>query len=166
MTATEFEILSRSLHRRLHGEAFRMVGNIADADDMVQDAMLKLWSLRHRLDELQSVEAFALVVVRRQCINLLRRRHPDVETDNVLYAMPAAGTPEDELILAESRRVADRVLSSLPPAQQTLLQLRHVDGLDNAAIAALLGSSEGAVRTALCRARRRVAELFKIESQR
>ena len=45
-------------------------------------------------------------------------------------------------------------------SQQTLLRLRHIEGYDNTAIANLLGTSEGAVRTALCRARRRVALIF------
>ena len=67
------------------------------------------------------------------------------------------------MILHQRNSYIDSVLSKLPDSQQSLLRMRHIEGYDNAEIARVLGSNEGAVRTALCRARRRVAELFDIE---
>lgn len=64
------------------------------------------------------------------------------------------------MVRHEAAAEVDRILAALPESQQTLIRLRHVEGYDNASIAAILGSSEGAVRTALSRARRRVAEIF------
>lgn len=65
MTSGEFEILARGLTPRLRTEARRIVADDMDADDVVQDIMLRLWSMRDRLDALQSVEAFALIATRR-----------------------------------------------------------------------------------------------------
>lgn len=161
MTPTEFEILARSLWPRLHSEALRITGNAEEAADVAQDSMLKLWSIRHKLDKMRSVEAFAVVMARNLAINAIRRCHPgrDVELNEAIEAEGAL-SPEEILIEEQTLAEADAILASLPPAQQTLLRLRHHDGLDNAAIAALIGSSEGAVRTALSRARHKVAELF------
>lgn len=130
-----------------------------DADDVVQDTMLKLWSMHDGLDELRNVEAFAVVVTRREALNALRRMHPDrhLALDE---SLPGDPSPEDELIERQRRQLADKVMAQLPDSQQILLRLRHVEGYDNNAIASLLGTSEGAVRTALCRARRRVALIF------
>ena len=122
--------------------------------------MLKLWSLRSELDTMRSVDAFAVVVVRRQAINALRQLHPDRHValdENIEGGL----SPEDQLIEQQRRNTADAVMAQLPDSQQTLLRLRHVEGYDNASIAALLGTSEGAVRTALSRARRHVAQIFQ-----
>lgn len=70
-------------------------------------------------------------------------------------------SPEEQMIESQRRDTADAVMSQLPDSQQTLLKLRHIEGYDNATIAALLGTSEGAVRTALSRARRHVATIFQ-----
>lgn len=69
---------------------------------------------------------------------------------------------EDILIGRQKAEYVDGILASLPDSMQTLIRLRHIEGYDNAAIAAITGSSEGAVRTALSRARRKVATLFNI----
>ena len=142
MTSREFEILARSLTPRLRAEARRIVASDMDADDVVQDTM------------------FAVVVVRRQAINALRQLHPDRHValdENIEGDL----SPEDQLIEQQRRNTADAVMAQLPDSQQTLLRLRHVEGYDNASIAALLGTSEGAVRTALSRARRHVAQIFQ-----
>lgn len=159
MTTTEFEILARSLSPRLRVVASQIVGSEMDADDVVQDTMLKLWSMHDGLDELRSVEAFAVVVTRREALNALRRMHPDRHL-TLDENIPGDPSPEDAMIERQRRQIADKVMSQLPDSQQTLLRLRHIEGYDNTAIANLLGTSEGAVRTALCRARRRVAIIF------
>ena len=64
------------------------------------------------------------------------------------------------MILRQTVDYVDRIIGSLPDSQATLIRLRHIEGYDNATIAAMLGSTEAAVRTALSRARRRVAEIF------
>lgn len=159
MTEKQFETLARSLRPALHAAACRITADRMSADDVVQDAMLKLWSLRDRLDSLRSVDAFAMVVVRHLALNSLRssgtHRLADLADDDI--SIPSA---EEELLEREQRQNVDRILGSLPDAQQTLIRLRHIEGYDNAAIAALLGSTEGAVRTALSRARRHIATIF------
>lgn len=159
MTSREFEILAQS-YAPFACRGRRIVASDMDADDVVQDTMLKLWSLRSELDTMRSVDAFAVVVVRRQAINALRQLHPDRHValdENIEGDL----SPEDQLIEQQRRNTADAVMAQLPDSQQTLLRLRHVEGYDNASIAALLGTSEGAVRTALSRARRHVAQIFQ-----
>lgn len=161
MDTEEFEILARNLRPRLLSEARSITGNADDAADVVQDAMLKLWTLRDSLGEYRSVEALAVLIVKRMSLNVLRGRRMESlpEGFDSSSSVPSA---EDVMIEHQRSEYVDAVLKSLPDPVQTLIRLRHIDGYDNAAIAALLGSSEGAVRTALSRARRKVAASFDI----
>ena len=126
MSPREFEILARSLAPRLRSEALRIVSDGMDADDIVQDTMLKLWDMRERLDNIEG-----------------------------------SLSPEELYIERQRGETADAIMAQLPDSQQTLLRLRHIEGYDNASIATLLGTTEGAVRTALSRARRHVAQIFQ-----
>ena len=152
--------MAHGLAPRLHAVAFHIVADDMEAEDIVQDAMLKLWSMRSGLDGLRSVDAFATVVTRRLAINALRHLHPDrhVALDD---SIEGDTSPEEMLIERQDCDCADAIMASLPDNQRTLLRLRHIEGYDNASIAALLGTSEGAVRTALSRARRHVADIFQ-----
>lgn len=159
MNAKDFEILARSLRPGLVKAARRIVDNREEAEDVAQDVMLKLWSMRQELDRYDSVESLGYVMARRMALNVLRARRPSVEVEECSES-PDEVTPEELMVRSETAAKVDFVLASLPESQQTLIRLRHVEGFDNAAIASILGSSEGAVRTALSRARRRVAEIF------
>ena len=92
-------------------------------------------------------------------LNVIRARHGTVAVEEFADT-PDDLTPEEIMLRSEIAQKVDKVLASLPESQQTLIRLRHVEGYDNASIASILGSSEGSVRTALSRARRRVAEIF------
>lgn len=162
MTPREFEILARSLRPQLVRTARNVLHDDSAAQDVAQDTLLKLWTMRDSLDRYRSVDALASVMAHRMALNVLRAASPGrfVELDENTGGVPSA---EDELLARENGRHLDAVLASLPVPQQTLIRLRHIEGYDNAAIAALLGSSEGAVRTALSRARRRIAAAFGVD---
>ncbi|MBD5215235.1 MAG: sigma-70 family RNA polymerase sigma factor [Bacteroidales bacterium] len=160
MNVREFEILARGLRPRLVRSIQPLLGE-EDAEDVAQDTMLKLWDLRDTLDIYRSVDALAMVIARRLAINCLRDRHPErFETLDGNFAQAVERSPEDDVILRQTVDYVDRIIGSLPDSQATLIRLRHIEGYDNATIAAMLGSTEAAVRTALSRARRRVAEIF------
>lgn len=161
MSTEEFEILARDLRPRLVRESAAITGSGPDADDVAQDTMLKLWTLRDSLGEYRSIEAFAVLIARRLALNTVRARHTGRFTE-LTDASASVPSVEDSMIGRQTGEQLDAVIASLPEAQQTLIRLRHIEGYDNAAIAAILGSSEGAVRTALSRARRRVALAFNI----
>ena len=167
MTPTEtFDSMARRLRERLVRQAAAITGSEADGSDVAQDTLVILWEHRGRLASYRSVDALAYVVCRRLAINVLRRRRPQVSLD--VWDGGSLGdvtpSPEDLCIIAETEGETRRILSLLPAPQAALMRMRHIDGYDNATIAALTGTSEGAVRTALCRARHRIAAIFKANS--
>ena len=73
MDRKEFETLATRLRPRLIEMACRCLGNHDDADDVAQDTLLKLWSMKSRLDEYKSIDALAIVIGRHLCLDRLKR---------------------------------------------------------------------------------------------
>lgn len=159
MTVKEFEEFAHRIRPRLVSMASGIVDTVDEAEDLAQDTMLRLWGLRDQLDEYRSVESLAVVICRRMALNVVRSRKRCVAIEDATY-LHDDFSPEERLLRIERDETVDKIFAALPESQQALIRLRHVDGYDNATIAAIIGSTEGAVRTALCRARQRVAQMF------
>jgi RNA polymerase sigma-70 factor (ECF subfamily) len=150
MTQEEFKEEAQRLRPRLMLTARRYLGD-DDAEDTVQDALLRLWQMVGELR--QPFDALALRLTRNLCIDKVRRKKPTVmltdsgETDQA--------ENDDERI---ERMMA--VVSTLPDLQQTVLRLRHLEGMEMNEIADLIGSSEVAIRKALSRARQAVKQKY------
>lgn len=159
MHRSEFEKFATAIRPRLASRATAVTGDVAAAEDVVQNCLLKLWTIRETLDDYSSPEALALTMVHRMSLNALRDKKQHVELiDDVVCGFELS--PEELTIEDESQRVAEDLLSRLPDAQQAIIRMRHVDGMSNSEIARTIGATDGAVRTALSRARNRIAEMF------
>ena len=125
---------------------------------MAQDALLKLWQM---CDQLKSpVDGLARVLVRNICLDSIRRRKP---REGIESLPPAAGSNEKEEHERIERMMA--IVEDLPDAPQTILRLRHMEGMEMKDIARLLHMEEAAVRKALSRARQTVREKIALNKQ-
>ena len=134
--------------------AVSITGNEEDSADVVQETLLKLWFLRDRLNEYESVEAPARVIVRNLSLNVLRHR-----ALSPVYAceIPETVTCDPEESLSDEMTAA---LARLPDTEQAVLKMKHLEGFETEEIAEMIHSTPGAVRTALSRARRRIREYY------
>ena len=150
MTQEEFKEEAQRLRPRLMLTARRYLGD-DDAEDTVQDALLRLWQMVGELR--QPFDALALRLTRNLCIDQVRRRKPTVVLTDSGGTDQADGDDERiECMMA--------VVSTLPDLQQTILRLRHLEGMEMNEIADLTGSSEVAIRKALSRARQAVRQKY------
>ena len=146
---------------RLRAVAYRMLGSLAEADDAVQDAWLRL-SQSHA-DQIDNLGGWLTTVVARACLNRLRSRRVRRE-DSFGVRLPdpvvtPAGDlePEQEALLADSVGLALLVvLDSLTPAERLAFVLHDMFELPFDEIAGLLGRTPTAARQLASRARRRV----------
>ncbi|MBQ3752616.1 MAG: sigma-70 family RNA polymerase sigma factor [Prevotella sp.] len=150
MTQEEFKEEAQRLRPRLMLTARRYLGD-DDAEDTVQDALLRLWQMVGELR--QPFDALALRLTRNLCIDQVRRRKPTVVLTD------SGGTDQTD---SDDERVERMmaVVSTLPSLQQTILRLRHLEGMEMNEIADLTGSSEVAIRKALSRARQAVRQKY------
>ena len=77
MDAAEFKQQFLPYHRKLYRVAFRLTGNPQDAEDMVQEAYLKLWNKRDELADVLNTEAYCVTLIKNLCYDVLRRSQPD-----------------------------------------------------------------------------------------
>ena len=148
-------------HRRyLLDVAFRMLGSISDAEDVVQEAFTRLW--RVDAGDLDDVRAWLVVVVTRLCLDQLRSaRSKRDEPVDVLPVEPAPGSalvdPADRVTLADSVQLALLVvLERLSPAERAVFVLHDVFQFSFDAVATIVGRSPAACRQLASRARRRI----------
>ena len=124
-----------------------LLGDEDMAADVVQDCFVTLWNDRERLRRVVNREAWCITLVKRRCVDMLRRQHPTVEIDERTMAMADnSNTSEERLELALS------LINRLPERQANAVRMRHFDALDTAAIATKMATSEGNVYTLLSRA--------------
>ena len=145
----------RDMRPMLLSVARGILGSEEEAEDVVQDAMLRLWQLRE--EPIRNPKGFARIVVRNLSLSKIRRKPLTVDISQADHATnDDSETGIDEQI--------DRIMAlvdALPTMQQTVLRLRHMQDMTMADIASLIGTSEVAVRQSLSRARRSILEQYK-----
>ncbi len=153
MTSDDFKREALQLRPTLMLTAKRYLRDGAAAEDMVQDALLRLWQM---VGELQvPMERFAVKVVRNLCISKLRQQKSTVDIEMLPVGETAVAEEDDERM----ERIMS-IVDQLPSGQQLILRLRHIDGMHSADIASLMGNSDAAVRKSLSRARQAVRDRY------
>jgi len=148
---------------RLRGIAYRMLGSLAEAEDVVQDAWLRLE--RSDPNQIEDLDAWLTTVVARLCLNAIRdRRRRTTESLGAFHPEPivsqmAHSDPEHEALLAEAVGVALQVvLDALSPAERMAFVLHDMFAVPFAEIAEMVERSPDATRQLASRARRRVRD--------
>jgi len=149
-------------HRsHLRAVAYRILGSVADADDALQDAWLRIQD--QDTEHIENLRAWLTTVVARVCLNMLRARRTrreqlsGVHVPDPVVALSDGANPEQEALVADSVGLALLVvLDALTPAERLAFVLHDVFGVSFAEVAAILERSEAAAMQLASRARRRV----------
>jgi len=163
MTRKEFESMAPALREHIVAMV-RRISAEADtdlADDVAQDTLLRLWTMRDRLESYRSVESLAMVIARHRAIDLLRNPlNALVPLDDAFGHADSSLSAEETLIVMEERSEIDKIIASLPSAQQAILKMKHIEGLEVSEIASITGSTPGAIRVSLSRTRHLIKDIF------
>lgn len=150
-----FERLCRDMRDRLLATGIALTANADDAEDAVQDTLLKLWGVRDRIESAAHFRNLAQNVMRHTCLNLLRcRTVRRADTLDEEMDAPAADTPHTLMERRERVERMRRAWYALPQAQRALLNMKETEGMTTEEIAALLGTTACNVRQRLSRARK------------
>lgn len=153
--AESFRVLADRYMRLLYAVAFRMFPQKADAEDIVQEALLRLWSKAHlwKADAGAAVSTWLYRLVYNICID--HKRRGARRTEPVSDAFPDSGPGADRTLEnAQTRAIVMRAVRDLPERQRAALVLCHYQGLSNAEAADIMGTSVKGVEGLLVRARK------------
>lgn len=157
MTQKEFLSTVLPFKDKLYRLAKRLLVSSDEAEDAVQEIMLKLWNGKEKMGNYKNPEAFAMTMTKNFCLDRLKSKqagnmkivHSNFQnTDNV----------ERQVEANDGVSLVFQIMETLPEQQRMILQLRDVEQYEFAEISEMLGSNETAIRVALSRARKTVRE--------
>ena len=157
-----FEILVKQHADRVTGLAWRLLGHREEAEDIAQEAFLRLHRALPKFRGDSRVSTWLYRTVTRLAIDFMRRerlkrrlffsRRDEDDLDPVELASDPRDNPERDLNAKQAMHRLRRALRSLSPRQRAIFTLRHYEGLPLREIAELLDLEEGTVKTHLHRA--------------
>lgn len=167
MEEIEFEHIAQAMRPKLvaHCQRYLRAETLAEeADDIVQEALIRLWRMGDKLCQYQSIEALGKTIVRNLCIDHLRRNLSPTES-------LATGSSSQEVCIApeqadlaiigkDTQRQIHRAMDKLPATQRRMLLLRS-EGMSLDEIATICGANKTSTKTMISAARRTLLKLMR-----
>ena len=162
MTIQQFIDFAQRQRPTLLLTAKQYLSSAEDAEDVVQEVLIKLWGARTRFDNADEFSKYALAAVRNTALNILtlQQRRQTVPID--IHEVPTeTHSPDTRLETIERQKYLDRIITQMPAADRTLLKMRNIDQLSYSQIALMLGITETAVRIRISRIRQQLVNKIK-----
>lgn len=161
MEANEFKRTVLPLRNKLLKQACQLTGNPENAEDAVQEVMLKLWNSRQELEQYRNLEAFARTLTHHICIDLMRKqKYQEREHGKDTPTADVAHIPEKLYEIQDEVRLIKEIIETLPPLQRSIIHMKDIEEYETEEIAQITGCSPEAIRKNLSRARKNVREIY------
>ncbi|WP_207534826.1 RNA polymerase sigma-70 factor [Desertivirga arenae] len=139
-----------------------------DAEEIVDDAFLKIWNNRMKLYQINNLKVYLFVCVRNLCFNYIEKtkRSPIVSIDDIQFEPQHFGTsPDTKLNLADLKGIINQAISQLTPQCRLVFKLVKEDGLKYREVAEVLNISTKTVEYHIGNALRQITERLSILSK-
>ena len=164
MNPEEFKIQVLPLKHKLYRLSLRLLGRVEEAEDSVQDALVKLWNRREELNNYSSIEAFAMAITKNLCLDRIRSKSFRTERLSDRQALTLKQDPEELLEKNDFTAFVRKIIDNLPEQQKVIMHMRDIEGLEYEQIAEVMELNINAVRVNLSRARKKVRDtILKIQ---
>lgn len=149
------------LKDKLFRLALRITFDRAEAEDVVQDTMIRVWNKREEWTQFGSIEAYCLTVAKNLAIDRSQKKEPqNVELTPEMEEESEISGPYDQLVNNERMSIIHRLINELPEKQRLIMQLRDIEGESYKEIAKILNLTEEQVKVNLFRARQKVKQRY------
>jgi RNA polymerase sigma-70 factor (ECF subfamily) len=159
MNIKDFTHRVTPLKDRLYRFAIRVVDNVAVAEDVVQEVMIKLWHSREDLSNIKNLEAWSIRLTRNLSLDKLRSKHARTEQISPDFDLRSSQSTPQEIV--ESKDVLAHIhqlMQSLPEKQRMVIQLRDIEEMSYKEISEILEMPMSQVKVNLFRARKTLKE--------
>ncbi len=149
------------LKDKLFRLALRITFDRAEAEDVVQETLIRVWNKRDEWTQFGSIEAYCLTVAKNLAIDRSEKKDAQtVELTTEMEQASEASSPYEKLVDKERMTLIHRLMKELPEKQRQIMQLRDIEGKSYKEIAVLLNLTEEQVKVNLFRARQKVKQKF------
>ncbi len=147
----------------LYRLALRITLNHEEAEDIVQDTLIKVWDKRESWNEIESMEAFSITICRNLALDRIKKHDNlnDSLEEKQAESPDNSSTPFEDTLLQDRLELVRNLVNALPEKQRCCMQLRDFEGKPYKEIAKILGISEEQVKVNIFRARQTVKERFQ-----
>lgn len=143
--------------------ALRITLSREEAEDVVQDTLIKVWDKRDELENIESVEAYSIRICRNMSLDRIKRHEnqnlslTDTETDSE----DISPTPAEAMIRQNKVNIVTSIINSLPEMQRSCVQLRDIEEKSYKEIAKILSITEDQVKVNIFRARQAIKNKYQ-----
>ncbi|MBQ8064105.1 MAG: RNA polymerase sigma factor [Prevotella sp.] len=168
MNKISFQTDVLPLKNELFRLALRITQNSAEAEDVVQETMMKVWNRREQWSQIESIEAFCLTICRNLSLDKMRRMDNQAQTlepGNDPVDRSYGADPEQQAVQRDRVALVRQLIARLPEKQRTAMQLRDIEGKSYRDIATVMGITEEQVKISIFRARQTIKKEFKRQEE-
>ena len=158
MKPEDFNHIVLPLRRSLRDYLQRLTGNDDDAEDIVQEVILRLWNMRSRIEAGANVSALAYTIARN--LHRDRWRHQNSCRSEGEEMLQNVAVEDLRAERNDEMRLVGRIVESLPPLQQQIFRMKEIEGYESEEIMQILGCSADNLRKNLSRARLRIRNTY------
>lgn len=147
----------------LYRLALRITLSHEEAQDIVQDTLIKVWDKRESWNEIESIEAFSITICRNLALDRIKKHDNlnDSLEERQTESPDTSSTPFEDTLQQDRIELVRNLVNALPEKQRSCMQLRDFEGKPYKEIAKILGISEEQVKVNIFRARQTVKEKFQ-----
>ena len=160
MSQERFKAEILPIRDKLFHIAHKLLQGEEDAEDAVQEVLLKLWHTRDTLGSYDNVAAFATTVTKNHCLDRLRVKKRTDVLDDSHHLRETADNPYLQLERSNTQEMLKKIIEQLPPLQQTIIRMKDMEEYEVEEIAEITGTKPDAIRVNLSRARKKVREEY------
>ena len=152
------------LKNKLFRLALRITLNNAEAEDIVQETLIKVWKKRESWNEIESIEAFCYSICRNLALDRTRRADKFSEsldeTRDTTADTSYSSNPEEQVQQSDRMKLEKELIDHLPEKQRSVIQLRDFEGKSYKEIADIMQMTDEQVKVTLFRARQTIKKKF------
>ncbi len=140
---------------KLYRFAYRIVGNSFEAEDIVQEILIKVWKKKEQFSQIENKEAWCMTMTRNLAIDKKRAKKMKTSSiENFHHIKDQSDTPAISMERKETVNRVREMINSLPEKQASVIHLRDIEGLSYKEIGVAMGLSLDQVKVVLHRARK------------
>lgn len=150
------------LQNKLYRLAISVTGNQQEAEDVVQEILIKIWNKRAQWHLIQNMEAWSIRLTKNLSIDKLRSKHRKTDSIEGAYSLSDNNRVEQQIEAKFTLEKVNQLIKQLPENQRIVLHYREVEGMSYKEISAATGIEINQIKTYLFRARTKIRQKMKV----